>query len=129
MFLKKTRNLETKNNTLNNQLTLKMLQIQNREPLQKAISGYDSVVKRKVSFSEDIGFILAEAERIGVDIGSIKHNGKDIDIACQAEDYLDFRLYMAALADSGRFATPIPPPEGYPYTKGGNIKLTTQTGD
>ena len=127
--MNKTRSLETKNNTLNNQLTLKMMEIQSREPLQKAISAYESVVKREGSFSEDIGFILDEAERIGVDVGSITHDGKNINIACQAEDYLDFRLYMAALADSGRFTTPIPPPEGYPYTKGGSIKLTTQTGD
>ena len=127
--MKKTRNLEEKNNILNNQLALKMLEIQNREPLQKAISAYDSIVKREGSFSEDIEFILAEAGRIGVDIGSLTHNGKNINIACQAEDYLGFRLYMTALADSGRFATPIPPPEGYPYTSGGSIKLTVQTGD
>ncbi len=127
--MNRTRSLETKNNTLNNQLTLKMLEIQNREPLQTAISEYDSLIKREGSFSEDIGFILAEAGRIGIDIGSITHNGKDINVACQAEDYRDFRVYMTALADSGRFATPIPPPEGYPYTMGGSIKLTTQTGE
>ena len=127
--MNRTRILETKNDTLNNQLTLKMMEIQNREPLQKAISEYDSLIKRKGSFSEDIGVVLAEAERIGVDISSLTHNGKDIDVACQAEDYRDFRLYMAALADSGRFTTPIPPPEGYPYTKGGKIKLTVKTGN
>ena len=127
--MEKTRKLEMQNNILTNQLALKMLEIQNREPLQNAISEYGSVVKREGSFSEDIGFILAEAGRIGVDIGSLTNDGKNINITCQAEDYLDFRLYMTALADSGRFATPIPPPEGYPYTQGGSIKLTTRTGD
>ena len=126
--MNKTRNLELKNTTLQNQLTLKMAEIKNREPLQKAISEYDSLIKRGGSFSEDVKVILSEAERIGVDISSIAHTGKDIGIVCQAEDYIDFRLYMNALADSGRFATPIPPPEGYPYIKGGSIKLKTQTG-
>ncbi len=126
--MSKTRNLEIKDTTLKNQLTLKMAEMQNREPLQKAISEYNNLVKREGSFSEDVRVILAEAGRIGVDISTIAHNGEDISIVCQAEDYIDFRLYMNALADSGRFATPIPPPEGYPYTKGGSIKLKAQSG-
>jgi hypothetical protein len=104
-----------------------MAEIQSREPLQKAISEYDSLVKRKGSFSEDVNTILSEAERIGIEVSSVSHTGKEVSIVCQAEDYIGFRLYMNALADSGRFATPIPPPEGYPYTKGGNIKIKPQT--
>ncbi|MFH1926201.1 MAG: pilus assembly protein PilM [Chloroflexota bacterium] len=124
--IRKTTNLELKNNYLDNQLQLKMMEIQKREPLQKAISEYNSIVTRDVSFNEDIKVIINEAEKVGAKVSSISHGGGEINISCQAENYLSFRAYLTALEESGRFSTPIPPPEGYPYTRGGPIKLEPQ---
>ena len=118
--------LERKSEMLNNQLLQKKMEIEKREPLQRAIGEYNSVVTRKGSFSEDIRVVMEEAKKLGVEVGSIAHEGEGIAISCTAKDYLSFRAYLTALEESGRFTTPIPPPEGYPYTMGGSVKLEPQ---
>lgn len=118
--------LEQKSASLDDQLMLKQAEIQRREPLQKAINEYNSIVTREGSFSEDIRVIMKEAERFTVEVSTFSHGGSEITISCAAQDYQSFRAYLLALEESGRFATPIPPPEGYPYTTGGSIKLKTQ---
>jgi hypothetical protein len=107
---------------------LKKMEIEKREPLQRAISEYSSIVTRKWSINEDIRVIVEEAEKLGVTVSSITHGQSEIAISCDAEDYLSFRAYLTALEESGRFTTPIPPPEGYPYTSSGPIKLQTKSG-
>ena len=123
----KTASLELRNETLETQLQLKMMEIQRRDPLQKAISEYQTIIAREVSFSDDIGVIIAEAEKLGIEVSTISHGGTEISFNCVAEDYLSFRTYLVALAESGRFTTPIPPPEGYPYTESGTIILNIQS--
>ena len=125
--MKKTTSLELKNNTLDTQLQLKMMEIQRRDPLQKAINEYKSIIAKNVRFSGDIGMIMEEAEKLGVTVSSVNHRKTEITVSCAAEDYLSFRAYLTALEESGRFTTPIPPPEGYPYTRSGTIKLQTQS--
>jgi len=125
--MSKTNVLQQRHDILDNQLLLKRMEIQRREPLQKAIGEYNSIVTRDGSFSADIGVIMNEGEKLGVDVSSIAHEKNSITISCTAEDYLSFRAYLMALEGSGRFTTPIPPPEGYPYTKSGAIKLQTQS--
>ncbi len=115
--------LERKYDILNNQLLLKKTEIEKREPLQRAIAEYESIVAREGSFSEDISAIINEAEKLDVEVSSIIHDKKSITVSCVAKDYLSFREYLTALGESGRFTTPIPPPEGYPYTTSGTVKL------
>jgi hypothetical protein len=126
--MRKTSAMEMKDVSLNAQLLRKKAEIERREPLQKAISEYSSIIAGGGSFSNDIKVIVQEAEKLGVEVSSISHTGKTINISCKADDYQSFRDYLTALAESGRFTTPIPPPEGYPYTSGGAIQLTTETG-
>ncbi len=125
----KTIVLERKAEMLDNQLLLKKTEIEKREPLQRAISEYSSIVTRKGSINEDIRVIVEEAEKLGVTVSSITHGRSEIGISCAAEDYMSFRAYLTALEESGRFTTPIPPPEGYPYTSSGAIKLQTKSGE
>ena len=73
--------------------------------------------------------IMGEAEKLGVTVSSITHGQNEIDISCGAEDYESFRAYLTALEESGRFTTLISPPEGYPYTSGGPIRLETKSGE
>ncbi|HEY51660.1 MAG TPA: pilus assembly protein PilM [Dehalococcoidia bacterium] len=122
----KTAVLQQQSDILNNQLVLKKMEIERREPLQKSIGEYNSIVTRDSSFSEDVSVIIEEAERADVVVNSIAHDEVQIAINCRAEDYLSFRAYLAALEESGRFASPIPPPEGYPYTTSGTITLKTR---
>jgi len=70
--------------------------------------------------------IMKEAEKLDVAVSAISHGENDVTISCEAEDYQSFRAYLLALEESGHFATPIAPPEGYPYTTCGSIKLKTQ---
>jgi len=123
----KTSALERKSEILDTQLQMKMMEIQRRDPLQKAINEYNSIIARSGSFKEDIMVIVGEAEKLEVEVSSLSHGKNEININCSAKDYLSFRAYLTVLEESGRFATPIPPPEGYPYTRGGSIKLKTQT--
>ncbi len=125
--MRKTSVMAMKDVALNAQLLRKKAEIERREPLQQAISEYSSIIVRDKSFNDDIRVIVQEAEKLGVEVSTLSHKGNDISINCMAGDYLSFRYYLTALEESGRFATPIPPPEGYPYTSGGSIQLTTQT--
>jgi len=125
----KTATLETKYATLNNELERRKVEIANREPLQKAIAEYHTIVDMGGGFTEDLGVIQDEADKLGVQVPSIAHAGKTITITCQADSYLTFRKYLTALEESGRFSTPIPPPEGYPYTKEGIINVEPVTGE
>jgi len=120
-----TSNLQVKSNVFNTRLEMMKAEIKKREPLQKAIDDYHRLVDAGVSFTEDVELIRNEAERLGVQVGSIAHVGDSIDISCQADegDYITFRAYKTALEESGRFTTPVVPPEGYPYTWNGTIKV------
>ena len=125
----KTANLQSKFNALNVKLEQMKIEIQRREPLQKAIGEYHTIVDMGGYFTEDLVTIRSEAEKFGVEVGSIIHQGNSINVACQADNYIIFRQYLTALEESGRFATPIPPPEGYPYTNGGIIKVQPKMGE
>jgi len=110
---------------LNTKLELQKQEIKSREPLQKAITEYNTIADMGGYFTGDLEVINSEAEKLGVQVESITHTADSINIVCQADegDYITFRAYKTALEESGRFTTPIPPPEGYPYTTGGPIKV------
>ena len=99
-------------------------EIKSREPLKQAIEEYQTIVNMGGSFTEDIKVINSAAEELGIKVQSISHDGRAINIICQANNATAFDNYLTALEESGQFSTPIPPPEGYPYTTGGTIKLT-----
>ncbi len=120
--INKTARLETRYTALSNELQLMKAEIAKREPLKTAITEYNTIVDMGGGFTEDLGVIKGEAEKLGVQVKSITHTGNSITIVCQADSYLIFRDYLTALEESGRFSTPIPPPEGYPYTKEGTIE-------
>jgi len=119
----KTAALETRYTQLNNMLTLRQVEIKNREPLQKTINEYNTIVGMGGGFTEGLEVIRSEADKLGVQVQSITQVGNSITLVCQADSYIAFRRYLTALEESGGFSTPIPPPEGYPYTKEGIIKL------
>jgi len=119
----KTADLQATYNTLNNELQRRQLEIKNREPLQQAIGEYNTIVNMGGGFTEDLNVINSEAERLGVQVESIAHEGKSITVTCEAGDYTIFRDYVTALRESGRFATVTPPPEQFPYVTGGIIKI------
>ena len=125
----KTASLQSQFNVLNVKLEQMKLEIQRREPLQKAIGEYHTIVDMGGNFTEDLVTIRSEAEKLGVKVGSIIHQGDSIAVSCQADNYISFRKYLTALEESGRFASPIPPPEGYPYTSGGTIKVQPKAGN
>jgi len=116
---------ESRYTVLSNELLRRQMEIKKREPLQQAINEYNIIKNRGGNFTGDLDTIKTEAAKLGITIESISHKGGSIAVLCLAAegDYLAFREYKAALENSGRFATPIPPPEGYPFTWRGTIKL------
>jgi len=119
----KTAGLEARYAIINNELGRRQAEIQSRQPLQKAISEYNTIVDMGGGFVDDLDVINSLAEKFSVEVESITHDGGGITFTCQADSYLAFRKYVVALEESGRFTTPVIPPEGYPYTASGPIKL------
>jgi len=119
----KTASLEGRYAIVNNELARRQTEIGDRQPLQKAISEYNTIVDMGGGFTEDVEVINSLAEKFGVEVPSITHEGDGITVSCQADSYTIFRKYKTALEESGRFLTPVTPPEGYPYIKGGTIRL------
>jgi hypothetical protein len=115
--------LEARYNIVNTELGRRQAEIQSRQPLQKAISQYSTIVDMGGGFIEDLEVITSLAGELGIEVASINHGGSSITFACQTDSYLTFRDYVVALEESGRFTTPLIPPEGYPYTTRGTIKL------
>ena len=72
---------------------------------------------------KDIESIIDEAERMGIQVHSVVHEGESITMTCEAGSYITFRDYVTALEKSGRFATVTPPAEKFSYITGGTIKL------
>lgn len=116
--------LQLRYDALNSELQRRQLELQNRQPLQKAIAEYNSIVDLGGGFTEDLRVINTQAEVLGIELRSINHAGKTITIICQANDYTTFRAYITALEESGCFLTPIPEPERFPYLEGGKVTLT-----
>jgi len=119
----KTANLEARYAIVNNELERRQTEIRGRQPLQKAIGEYNTIVDMGGGFTEDVEVVNSLAEKFGVEVPSITHDGSKITVSCQADSYTIFRKYKTALEESGRFLTPVTPPEGYPYIKGGTIRL------
>ncbi|MFC1968730.1 pilus assembly protein PilM [Chloroflexota bacterium] len=119
----KSADLQKEYVSLNNKLQLRQVEIKKREPLQKAIDEYRTIVDLGGGFAEDLEVIYDEVEGLGIRLESVAHQGESLAVTCEADSYLDFRDYLTALEESARFSTPIPPPEGYPYTTSGTIHL------
>jgi len=120
-----TAKLQAQYNMLNTKLELQKAEIKKREPMKKAINEFRTIVKREGSFTEDLTVIRNEAENLGVQVSSIVHEGETVIVTCQADDYVTFRAYRAALEESGRFASIDPPSEQFPFIKGGTLTLET----
>ncbi|MFC1899358.1 pilus assembly protein PilM [Chloroflexota bacterium] len=118
-----TATLNAEYNAANNTLQLRQVEINNREPLKQAISDYEIITDMGGSFTEDLTLIKSEASRLGVRVDTISHQGKTITINCEAGEYLVFRDYIAALRESGRFASVTPPPEKFSYITGGTLEI------
>ncbi len=125
----KTADLQARYDGLNSELQQMQLELKKREPLQKAINEYGAIVNMGGGFTEEITVIHSQAERLGIQVESVAHEGETITVTCQADSYLTFREYVIALEGSGQFLTPITPPEGYPYVTRGSIELEPKPGE
>ncbi|MFC1992310.1 pilus assembly protein PilM [Chloroflexota bacterium] len=118
-----TRDMEERYNILNTELQRRQIEIKSRVPLQEALKEYRMILAMGGDFIEDLSTIRNAAEEIGVQVQSIEHVGDIITLNCQADSYVIFREFLTALEESGKFSSPVPPPEGFPFTKSGTIKL------
>ncbi len=119
----KTAFLQKRYDVFNNELQRRQLEIADRAPLQEAIKEYNAIVTQGGNFSEDLAVINREASRAGARVNLVTHEGNGITVDVETDSYLTFREYLTALEESGRFTTPVPPPEGYPFTTQGTIEL------
>ena len=121
--------LQTRYNSFNSLLQQRQVEIKNREPLLKAVAEYDSIINMGGGLTDDLAVIRNEAERFNVQIQSITHEGNSIQVICDADSYTVFREFLTALEESGRFLSPIPEPERFPYLEGGKVTITPMSGD
>jgi len=72
-------------------------------------------------YAEDVRVINSEAERLAIEVKAIDHEGEQIKVTCEADDYTAFREYVTSLEESGQFSTVTPPSERFAYITGGTI--------
>ncbi len=118
-----TRVLEADKARVERELADKQAILQERAPLQLAVNGYNQIVGLGGNFSRDLAAIYDGAAELGVSVIRVNHKGDTVSVVCEAGSSQAFRGYLTALEDSGRFATPIPPPPGYPEVTGGTIEM------
>ncbi len=119
-----TAGMELRKATLERQLAGKQAILLERAPLQTAVNEYNQIVGMGGNLSQDLAVIYDEAQKLGVIVTGVSHNGDTVSVECEAGSYDTFQDYLDALAASGRFATPIPPPPGFPLVTGGTISMT-----
>ncbi len=125
----KTASLEARYAIVNSELGQRQVELSNREPLQKAIAEYHTIVALGGGFVEDLKVIKSISEEFGIEVvGSITHGGGSITFPCQADSDTTFRDYEAALKESGRFSSVTSSPalqEKWPpeYPDSGTITL------
>jgi len=127
----KTANLEISYNAVNTLLELRKAELSRREPLQRAIDEYQSIVNMGGGFVTDLEVIKTLAVERDIEMTSISHSGSSISFTCQAPDYIIFRDFLTAIEESGRFSSVSRPTEFFPYPTGGpiTIKLSPMSGE
>ena len=101
----------------------RLLELTKREPIHQAITQYNSILAMGGGLIDDLTAIRSIAAERGIEVQSISHSGGSITFFCEADSVSTFRDFIKALEDNGRFTTPIIPPEGYPYIRGGTVTL------
>ena len=124
-----TATLEARYNIINNELGRRQTELRNREPLQKAISEYNTIVDMGGGFIEDMQVINRLAEEVGIGVESITHEGGRITFVCQADSHTTFRNYLDALKESGRFSSVSSPAYLFPDVKSGTLTLEPKPGE
>ncbi len=115
--------LETKYNSVNSLLDMRRNELAKRTPLEQVIKEHTQIVNMGGGFVEDLETIKTLADELNVQIPSINHSGDKITFNCQADSNQLFVQFKTALEESGRFRTPITPPERYPFITSGSITL------
>lgn len=120
----KTTNLKTRYTVGKSEMERRQSELARREPLQKFLVTYKTIVEMGGSFIEDMQVITDKAKEFGIEVPTISHSGGSISITAEADSYTAFRDYTAALQESGRFASVTRPSERFPYLEDGTITLT-----
>ncbi|MFC1985060.1 type IV pilus biogenesis protein PilM [Chloroflexota bacterium] len=115
--------LKSQHTIINTELQKRQAELAKRVPLEKAVKEYHTIVDMGDGFAEDLQFIESKAEELSIKLQSIIHEDSLITVNCQADSYLDFRKYVAALNDSDLFSSVTTPAERYSYVQGGTITL------
>ncbi|MFC2021979.1 pilus assembly protein PilM [Chloroflexota bacterium] len=121
--------LKTRSDIINTELEKRQGELAEREPLQKAINEYRTIVNMGGNFTEDLQVIKSQAAELGIKLQPITHTGGSITFNCAADNYTAFRDYLSALEESGRFSITTRPVEQYSYVKSGHIALKPKTGE
>ena len=122
--MEKVATLEKEFSTLNSLLEVRKAELAKREPLKKAIDSFNTVFNGASDITADLEAIISIADELDIEISSLVHGISNIKISCQAGSAIAFDDFITALEESGRFSTPVIPPEGYPYITGGSISVT-----
>ncbi len=121
--MNETGTLERKFDGINSLLNMRKEELAKRVPLQQMISEHTTIVDMGGGFVEDLETLWNLAKELDVSIPAIEHDGISIRFNCETPSYLVFRQFITALEESGRFRTPVTPPEGYPYIASGAVTL------
>lgn len=110
----KTASLKNESAVLNNGMVRRQAELARREPLQKFLGTYETIINMGGGFIEDMKVITDKAEEFGIEMPTITHSGESIVIPVKAENSIVFRDYLTALQKSERFASVSIPAKPFP---------------
>ncbi len=122
----KTINLKTTYDRGKAQMERRQSELAKREPLQKFLGTYQSIVDMDGDFMEDLSVITDNAAKFGVEVTGINYGGGSIVVSAAADNSTAFRDYILALRVAGRFSTVTGPSELFPPPTEGQIRLVPQ---
>ena len=119
----KTASLKTRYDLGKLEVDRRRAELSRREPLQKYLGTYQTIVGMGGGFIEDMKVITDKAVEFGIEVPAITDSGDSITITAVADNFTAFRDYLASLQANGRFASVTGPPENFPYIREGTIRL------
>lgn len=119
----KTINLRTEFNQGKAQMERRQVELASREPLQKFLDTYQSIVDMGGGFLDDLKVITDNAAIHGVEVPNVAFANGVITISAFADNYSGFRDFILNLQADGRFGSVTGPNELYPYVKEGQIRI------
>lgn len=107
---------------LDQKMELRQAEIKNRTAMTATIQEYQALRAKRGTFTGDLEAIYSQAQKLGIAVDTVTHEGSKVEISYKAGDYPTFKAYFTALEETGRFLPVAQPTPTFPWPTGGKIE-------